>query len=130
LYLGKYKTLPGVRISLPAECRAKKKRVMANVSFHIYQPRNKHTALAVSFRSQFILRFTLIYVSHTSRFWWDSSDFESCVPCPTWMYGGSHICTAIQNFWITLINRSKVFAALVSLSFVHRLCLDICILPL
>jgi hypothetical protein len=35
------------------------------------------------------------------------------------IYGGSQICIVFRNFWITLTNRSKVFSALVSPSFVH-----------
>jgi hypothetical protein len=52
-----------------------------------------------------------------SRFWRDSTDFESFVPCPTWIYGGTHICTAFRNFWSTLTKRCQVFSALVALSF-------------
>jgi hypothetical protein len=58
-------------------------------------------------------------LSQTSRFWRDSTDFESSVPCPGRIYGGSHICIAFQNVWITLTNRSKVFSALVFLSFLR-----------
>jgi hypothetical protein len=45
------------------------------------------------------------------------SDSESCVPCPAWLYGGTDICTAFRNFWITLTIRSQVFSALVAQSF-------------
>jgi hypothetical protein len=46
----------------------------------------------------------------TCRFWRDSTKFESCVPCPAWICGRSHICTALRNFWITLTNGSKDFS--------------------
>jgi hypothetical protein len=59
----------------------------------------------------------LEYGFQTSRFWWDGADFESCVPCPAWIYDGTHICTALRNFWITLTNRSQVFLRLLLLSF-------------
>jgi hypothetical protein len=52
--------------------------------------------------------------SQTSRFWRNRADFESCVPCPAWICGGSHICNTFRNFWITLTNISYVFFCSVS----------------
>jgi hypothetical protein len=50
----------------------------------------------------------------TSRFWEESTDFDSCLLCLAWIYGGSHIFFAAFR---------KLFVA--SLCFVHIICLDI-----
>jgi hypothetical protein len=49
---------------------------------------------------EFSRSITITYESETSRCWWHSTNFESCVPWPTWMYGRAHVCTTFQNFWI------------------------------
>jgi hypothetical protein len=40
-------------------------------------------------------------------------------------YTGSRMCTAFRNYKIKLTNRSNVFSALLSSSFVRIICLDI-----
>jgi hypothetical protein len=83
-------------------------------------PTYRTMARYFEFLSQFYgfhLTHPRMYGSQTSWFWRDSTDFESCVPCPAWIRGGTHIGTAFRNLRITLINRSQDFSALVALCF-------------
>jgi hypothetical protein len=57
------------------------------------------------------------FPSHKLYFWRNifrdprRPDFESCVPYPAWIYGGSYICTAFRYLWVTLTHRSKFLSA-------------------
>jgi hypothetical protein len=35
--------------------------------------------------------------SQTFRFWMDGTDFESCLLCPAWIYGGSYTDTTFLS---------------------------------
>lgn len=62
-----------------------------------------------------ISRVDTFYKSQLFWFWQDSTDFWSCVPCPTWMCGGTHVCIMFWNFLNTLTNKGKFFPLLVAL---------------